>query len=263
MNNRREPPVFPYQLIWEEFAPEEAVRWEDLEGKSEALQIIFVGAELGIIDVPIVNARVIDELVERYLGRPPSPSLNHRLLLIAAWQVVGQFRRQIGIDLAGQRPLLKSLHDASFHLWQVLGRISGLVEGILPRLASVEPERLLSEGEEFSIMDLRCATHDLALAAQRAYEDTKPRKTGRRPEMRRDTTIRFAANAIEEETGERIRTSRGNNATPTPHFTNAGGHLLRGFFKVLEPKIDEALIVQAFGRVRRQTKLHKNSRFQH
>jgi hypothetical protein len=260
MDRDERPPVFPYQTVWEEYGPAKFIHWESLQCNADQYRILFQLADTGIAEIPEVTEAALDHLVEQSLKRLPSPTLSSRLYLLAGWQVEGQFRAQIGIDLASQRRAIKRLQSAAEEFRHAANRLSGHVQIVLEWVHLVEPDRLLPEGRELDLFDLGLAAHDLSLAAARMYEDTKPERTGRRLQMRRDTTVRLAAEAIEEETGEPITMSRGNTACPAPHFTNAGGRLLRDFFKLVDPKTDERLIVQSLGRVRKRAELQKNSR---
>ena len=193
MKSGDEPPVFPYSIIWEEFAPSAEVSWETLEAQSDEYEALFAIAKSGKFEIPFVDKTMIEQLASETLGRAPSEPLVSRLHLLAGWQISGEFRKEVGIDLRGQHPALKRLEVAAFELWQASGWISGHVAAILPWLHAVEPERLLPRGRDLDVHDIGIAAYDLSLAAARAYQDTKPKKTGRRPDLRRDSTVRFAA----------------------------------------------------------------------
>jgi DNA invertase Pin-like site-specific DNA recombinase len=87
---------------------------------------------------------------------------------------------------------------------------ASIVNAILPTVHAEEPQRLLPAGAIPDLYDLGTAAHDVCLAAGRMHRDLQPRRTGRRTVLRRDTTVRLGAQAIEAETGEPIATSRGN-----------------------------------------------------
>lgn len=250
MKSDEEVPVFPYEVIWEEFAPSAVVNWEYLEGDEDQYRLVFSIGRVRNRAIPIVNETVLRKLAEQALGRDPSKRLIAQLYLLAGWQVTGPFRKEGSIDLQSQRVAMRNLEIAAFGLWEASNRISAHVAVLLPMLHSVEPERLLAEGVELDVHEIGRAAYDISLVAGRAFRDTKPKTTGRRSEFRRDATVRLGTEAIEVETGEPIAISRGNAACATPHFTNAGGRLLRDLFKLLEPKTDEGLILQSLVRTR-------------
>ncbi len=259
MNSGDDPPVFPYEIIWEEFDPDLELDWESLAVRSDS-DLIFEIAKSGYFPIPFVDHPMLEALARKALGTELSEPFISKLYVVAAWQVTGEFRRLMRMDLRGQRPELKRLQVAAVEFWKATGRVSGHVKALFPWLHAAEPERLLPRGTEIDLDALRRAAYDVSLVAERAHADTKPSRTGRMPEMRRDISVRFAAEAIGAETGEPLATSRGNNQVPAPHFTNPGGFLLRDFFKLVDPRTDERLVVQSLLRVRARATPKKNSR---
>lgn len=246
------PPVFPYWLIWEEFSPR-SIQWEDLEANLPDYELLFNVAKSGFPDIPAIDEQLLARAAENALHRKPSERLISKLHLLAGWQLTGEAQRQLQTDLNHQRGEMKNLERAADALWEAIGRISPCAS-ILERMRENESGGWLPKGPPMRLSDLGRAARDVSLVAARAYDQSRPKKTGRRPEVRRDTTIRLGAEAIETETGKLITISRGKNARPRPHFTNEPGHLLRDFFKLVEPRTDEALLVQSLVRARGQKK---------
>ena len=257
MDSGEDPPRFPYEIIWEEFAPA-MLNWETLEGDRTNFDDLFFLIRSSHTDLPVVSAEMLNDMASKALSRLPSTNLVSKLYLLAGWRLTSEFWKQFKIDLASQRLELKKLEKAAFALWKATNGLSTHSAAVLPWLHSLEPNRLVPKGRELNVSDVGQAAYDLSLVAARAYSDTQP-ETGRQPEFRRDTVVHMAAEVIEKETGEAIQTSRGNKADPSPHFTNAGGMLLREFLKLLEPKTDERLVVQSLARVRRRSRVQNNS----
>ena len=248
---------FPYQVIWEEIDPFSAIGWETLELKREEFEAIFRLAKSGDKGIPYVDETILDELARPALGKAPTQSLISRLYLLAGWQVTGQFQSLHKMDLKQQRAELRRLHRAALEFWEASLRLSGHSKFLLSSLRHSEAGHL--QDGQLDIDYIANEAHDILLVARRVYEDTSPKKVGRRTEFRRETTVGLAAETIEAETGEPITSSRGNGDNPAPHFTNAGGLLLRDFFKLVAPKLDERLLVQSLVRVRARRKTQKNS----
>ena len=243
---------FPYQVIWEEIDPFCAIGWETLELKREEYEAIFSLAKSGDKGIPYVDERILDELARQALGKTPTQSLISRLYLLAGWQVTGQFQSLYNMDLKHQRAELKRLQRAAQEFWEASLRLSGHSKFLLSSLRHSEAGHL--QDGQLDIDHIANEAHDISLVARRVYEDTSPKKVGRRTELRRETTVGLAAEAIEAETGEPITSSRGKADNPAPHFTNAGGFLLKDFFRLVVPKLDERLLVQSLERVRARRK---------
>lgn len=258
MNSGRDPPVFPYERVWEDFSPVRVIEWESLQRQSRQYRRVFSFPDLDHLKFSAASEEAIRKLAERSLGHWPSDSLVSKLYLLAGWHLTDQFQKTLKIDLENQRQVLKRLERSARDFWSVANSVPGEVRVLLTSLHKIEPDTFLGGQQELRISDILCEAYDVALVAARAHADISPKRTGRRPHFRRDTAVRLAAMAIEEEVGAPIRTSRGNSTSPALHFTNAGGVLLRGFLKLLEPLTDEAQIVQSLVRVRKKQETKKN-----
>lgn len=258
MDCEERPPVFPYHAVWEEYGPPEFVQWEHLE-QNAAVYISLLAFDSNVAEIPKVTHAALNGLIEKTLGRP-DPILASKLQWLAGWHIEGLFRPRIGSDLASQRRALKRLQAATEEFRDAALGLSPHVLTALTLVHSDEPDRLLPVDCCLNVSYLSTVSHDVSLAAARMLDDTKPKRTGRPPQMRRDIAVRLAAEVIEAETAEPITTSRGTMVNPAPHFTNGGGRMLRDFFKLIEPKLHEHLIVQSLERVRKRAQVQGNSR---
>lgn len=259
MNLRRDPPVFPYEVIWEDFDPLRTIGWEYLRSRAPQYSRVLSFPDIPNLKFSSCKKEVLVRLIKESLGREPSEAIVEKFGLLAGFHLSGQFQKNMRIDLGGQRPVLKRLEQAARELWEVTNAVSAEVRTLILQLHQVEPETLVPKDKTLHISDVLCEAYDIARISERILKQTRPLKTGRRPHFWRDTTVRLAAAAIEEEFGSPIKTSRGNHENPQPHFSNAAGVLLRRFLGLLEPRTDEALIVKSLVRVRKQAGARKNS----
>jgi len=240
MKSAQEKPVFPYDLIREEFPPDKRIAWEDLARHENAYTRMFALSHAAQVPIPILDKESARGLAERAIGRPPSEILLSRLYLLAGWQIMTGFRDILALDLRTQRAALKRLQQTAFDFWKAQNQLSGEMAAVLSSLHADDPDRLMHRSHKLDFSLLGCATYDLYSVCKRALDETSPRRTGRDSAWRRDTTVRLATELIEAETGTPLTTSRGNATNPAPHFTNGGGILLRDFFKLVDPRTDEA-----------------------
>ena len=259
MNLRRDPPVFPFEVIWEDFDPLRTIEWEHLRSRSRQYSRVLAFPDIPNLKFSSCGKEALVILIKESLGREPSETIVEKFQLLAGFHLSGQFQRNMRIDLEGQRQVLKRLEHAAWELWEVTNAVSAEVRILILQLHQVEPETLVPKDKPLHISDVLCEAYDIARISERILKQTRPVKTGRRPHFWRDTTVPLAALAIEEEFGSPITTSRGNRKNPQPHFSNAAGVLLRRFLGLLEPRTDEALIVTSLARARKQAEAHKNS----
>ena len=252
MKINEEVPAFPYRGIWDEFGPNEVIDWEALEVNSERLRLHFYRLRGGPVQLSEVSREQLEALAVRALQREPSERLVERLLLLTHFVAAGELEKARTESLTAQRSALKGLEKAARHFWEAAEKLSPGTEAWFPRFHRNEAERLLADEEPLSVDYLRRGAHDVALIAASVFQYTKS-KRGRRPETRRDAVIRLGAEAVEQETGSPITWSRSTQARPEPHFTTAGGRLLREFFKQVDRQTDERVIVQTLERFKEQT----------
>ncbi len=251
MKINEEAPVFPYRGIWDEFGSDEVISWEALELNSERFRLhVYRTSERPVPLVEISKERLA-ALAVRALECEPSELLVERLLLLANFVATGEFEKTRKAHLTAQRSALEELEKAARSFWEAAEKLSPWTEAWFPWFHRKESERLLSDEEPLSVDYLRRGAHDVAFIAATAFQNTKA-KRGRRPETRRDAVIRLGAEAVEEETGSPITWSRGTGERPEPHFTNAGGRLVRDFFKQMDRHVDERVIVQTLERLKSQ-----------
>ena len=252
MKTNEEVPVFPYRGIWEQFGPDEVIDWEALELNSQRVRLHFYRLRDSPVPLSAVSRERLQALAAGALQCGPSELLVERLLLLAHFVAAGELEKIRTDHLTVQRSAMKELEIAARNFWEAAEKLSPGTEAWFPWFHRNEAERLLSEEEPLNVDYLRRGARDVALIAASAFQNTKA-KRGRRPETRRDAVIRLGAEAVEKETGSPITWSRSTQARPEPHFTNAGGRLLRKFFKLMDRQIDERVIVQTLERFKDKT----------
>ncbi|CAN5409762.1 hypothetical protein BH09PSE4_BH09PSE4_03420 [soil metagenome] len=163
--------------------------------------------------------------------------------LIAEWYLLPQRRAQLGL---GHEQLLKSVRKAAKQAHR-LGDVLELDALAIEELIAATPDEE-EASDSIDIYQLQRDLHQFAHAADRALSLSP--KAGRAADVHRNHTLAMAVEAVEDATGERVKTSDGNKRNPDWHFSTPSGHYVVGLMKLVGGP-DERVLVGALKRLRR------------
>ena len=250
MKTAGEPPVFPYQIIWEDFR-EEPVSFKHLASNKEEYQILSDVAWKIDSKAPRLDKQQIHQMVSGLnLVKSAEETLEYKLILVGGYYLALKQRAVFQLDLFSSRDILIKAAASSEKLEQIIFRLPPKAAAVLEYVKSVEPDVIDRDG---SFLNLAQTAHDFALSAKRFVHDTAPKQTGRRSQFIRDDAIRLTISALREAGLNKLTISRGTKQKPDWHFEGDLGVSVRDFFAIIEPGIQERAFAPIVDKVRRKT----------
>lgn len=251
MQQPEEPPVFPYDIIWDEVGDtwvklgEHTIGIETFPALRDIVRMI--APDLPVVDPPALHG-IVEPLA---LPHDAAERLVEDASWVAAWYLGPIYRARLRLDVVTARALLKRAAVAARVLNDTLERLSPALMGAMELVRAVEPNVFEPRGRH--MWDIAREAHDVALTAERMVKHTAPKRAGPRTKYVRDTALRLIIESAHRADAGPLRISRGSRTNPDRHFEGAAGMFVRAFFRLIAPGTSEAELAQAAERVRRQS----------
>ena len=191
-------------------------------------------------------ARFIAELE---LGTEEARQLADDAFLIWEWFLLPRLQARVGM---GREWLLQQLQRSARSARELQALLEPTAVQVEDLLLAMPRE--LKVPEDSDLLELVRLLKEFARSAEQSVAYLKP--AGRRPDARRNLALALATWAVEEATGEKVRTSRGKKSCTTPHFTRPPGKFVAQFLHLIGDW-DERVLVGAFDKLRRPRSANK------
>lgn len=251
MESKGEIPVFPYRIVWEEIDAEPTTFAYLLENAEEN-EILADNGPILHPDAPTFKKGEVQTLVSSLnLEHKSAGRLEERLALIGRYYLAYKIKQLLELDLFSSRETLRKAADAASKLDEAMSRIPPKAAAVLEFVKAVEPGVI---DPEAPFLKLGQTSHDFALVAKRIFDETAPKKTGRRNQFVRDGAIRLTIEALTEAGLESLVISKGTKRNSGWHFGGDLGLALRDYFILIEPGISEPSLAPIVAKVRRNNR---------
>lgn len=251
-DSRDERVSFPYGQTWEEFGSE-WVTIEALAEHADEYERYADFAEYLDLETPAPPKIAFATMISQFgLSEEAGNQLTEDCWLVAGLYLTPRRKHELRNGLSANRDLFAEVANHSRKLFRLTTKITSRLDALMTHVRATEPDVIDKAGP--SLNDYMRSMHDLALIAERITKQITPSAPGRKPEHLRDTTIRLAIESAKRAGLSDLTISRGTNAEPQPHLKGQAGEFVRGFFALVAPKKNEASLVPAIERVRRQMK---------
>jgi len=249
LTKREDPPVFPYDLIWEADG-DEPLKLEALAANEADYRVRFdVLRRLHAGETPYVDLDILHALVQRLgLADEQCSRLSRDLFLVSGWYLEPAHQKQLRSDRARVRKALSKLASLAGQLSEQLSRLPPIPAAALDYVRSMEPG-IIDPDHRFDLPALDDSLHDLSLCAKRMSADLG--RDGGRPNKRvRDVALKLAVDAIEDASGQRVAVSRAGTVKSQPYFAGQAGEVLGAFFRLLEPGVNAVRLARRLEEIR-------------
>lgn len=247
---------FPIERLWENERPSwegelgEDPLGDDLEGRLWAVRLA-IKKGLAPEDAPtsLIDRNSIEALLDPLVLSDPYQTVD------ALWRIAGRHLRPRHMEILGSGPkaiaaLLDEIRRNVIQLEATVDRLPPVVRDFLTEAFQMLPSQC-QNNDRLDLAALERALPDLGHVVY-FVADTLARKRRRPPNILRRQTLLDAAAAIEEATGNRIRTHWREKDRPCFKFRGEDGRALLGFMKIVEPGVSEMALVKDFRTLRKK-----------
>lgn len=150
LDSADEPPVFPYDILWEEFGAL-PVNLSDLAGNGKDYDLMFEVAEKLEFGTPHIDRQTLRQWAENLgVNLPSAEKLVEDCYVIAGWYLSPKWRASMDTDFQSTRAQLDRVAEAARLLDDALGEIDPRVLAALEFVRAVEPDLLRDDHPDIS-----------------------------------------------------------------------------------------------------------------